>query len=185
MNERRRYFRIEDEFQVRFTPTVGGATRTPDVPSEARELGQALTRLWQKLPEAAEAIEMIARRVAMLEQHSESDSLSPAELVQGANISGCGLAFFSRRPLTHGRLFDLDLYLESGAVQLRAVGRVVACETLKQSGKPGGPGCLVRVDFVQIEPEDEETLVQYVLRRQLRQLRKGRELQEQQPSRKR
>ena len=181
MNERRRYFRIEDEFQVRCTPSVGGATRAADAPSEARELGQALTRLRQKLPEAAEAIEMIARRVAMLEQGSESDGLSPAEMVQGANISGCGLAFFSRRPLTHGRLFDLDLYLEAGAVHLRTVGRVVACEPMK----PGSRGCLVRVDFVQIEPDDEETLVQYVLRRQLRQLRKGRESQEQQATRKR
>ena len=78
MGERRRYFRIDDEFQVRAVPSNGGPREAVSVPVEARALGQALARLRQKLPEAADAIELIARRVAVLEQHE--DSPSPAQI---------------------------------------------------------------------------------------------------------
>jgi c-di-GMP-binding flagellar brake protein YcgR len=92
-------------------------------------------------------------------------------MVQGTNISGCGIAIYSRQNLASGRMLELELLLDSGAVRLRAVGRVVSSETLR----PREKGWLVRIDFVDIDTADEETLVQYVMRRQLRLLRRERE----------
>ena len=172
MGERRRFFRIDDEFEVRVLPTNGGPRQRDELSSEARELGLALSRLRKKLPEAADVIELLARRVAELERKDEDTSgLSPAEMVQGTNISGCGIAIYSRQNLASGRMLELELLLDSGAVRLRAVGRVVSSETLR----PREKGWLVRIDFVEIDTADEETLVQYVMRRQLRLLRRERE----------
>jgi hypothetical protein len=172
MSERRRFFRIDDEFEVRVLPSNGGPRPREEPTSEARELGQALARLRKKLPEAADVIELLARRVAVLERKDEdTEGLSPAEMVQGTNISGCGIAIYSRQDLAPGRMLDLELLLESGAVRLRAVGRVISSETLRPSEK----GWLVRIDFVDIDTADEETLVQYVMRRQLRLLRRDRD----------
>lgn len=177
MAERRRFFRIDDEFKVRLVPSNGGPRPPEPVSTEAKELNRALAKLRQRLPEAAEAIEMIARRVAVLEHAGElhDAGAAPAEIVPGSNISGCGLALYSPQPMPRKQMLDLDLYLDSGNVHLRAVGRVVACEPLPDSvGSTRSRGHLVRIDFEQMDSEDEELLVQYVLRRQLRQLREGR-----------
>ncbi len=200
MGERRRFFRIDDEFEVRVLPGNGAPRQAEDVSNEARELGQALGRLRRKLPEAADVIELLARRVAVLEhQGEEPGDFSPAEMVQGTNISGCGIAICSRRQLVPGRMLDLELHLDAGAVRFKAVGRVVSCESLSSRAAggqltrqhsprepaprqealrqeaPRQENWLVRIDFVAIEPDDEEALVQYVMRRQLRQLRRGRD----------
>lgn len=153
-------------------PSNGGPRPRGEISIEARELGQALARLRQKLPEAADAIELIARRVAVLERQGDHDvEFSPAEMVKGSNISGCGIAFYSSRELAAGRTLDLELHLDSGAVRLQATGRVISSESLA----PREQGWLVRVDFSDMEPGDEETLVQYVMRRQLRQMRRARD----------
>lgn len=171
MDERRRYFRIEDEFQVRVAP-AGTRKAGSRVGDEARELHAVLMRLSNKLPEVAEAIALLDRRVARLEHGGLDGAAASAALVQGTNISGSGVAFHSRHALVPGMDLDVDLLLDEGKLEVQAGGRVVSCDL---AAVPHD-GWLVRVDFTGIAAHDEETLIQYVLQRQVRRLRIERSL---------
>lgn len=177
MDERRRYFRIDDEFQVRLTP-AGTRRASSSVSDEAKELHSAMARLRNRLPEVADLLSLIERRVVKLEQATEQGSAtSRAAVVQGTNISGCGVAFHSEQQLAADTELELDLVLDEGKLELRATGRVVSCVPAAADGSDtAGPadgryGWLARVDLVDIDAGDEETLVQYVLQRQVRRLR--------------
>ena len=176
MDERRRYFRIEDDFQVRLAP-AGRRKARHGVGEEAKELHAALVRLGNKLPDVAEVIALIERRVTKLEHGGLAGETSSAAVVHGTNISGSGVAFYSRQRLLPGMELDLDLILDEGKLELQAAGRIVSCDLASHlHGDGHGEGCLVRVDFTSIAAHDEETLVQYVLQRQVRRLRVERSL---------
>lgn len=172
MDERRRYFRIDDEFQVRLAP-AGSRKVGSRVSAEAKELHAALTRLSSRLPDVAEVIELIERRVTKLEHGGIGVGTDPATVVQGTNISGSGIAFYAKQRLLPGMELDLDLILDDGKLELEAGGRIVSCDLATPEQ---GEGCLVRVDFTSIAAHDEETLIQYVLQRQVRRLRVERSL---------
>lgn len=176
MDERRRYFRIDDDFHVRLFP-AGMRTASNVVGDEAKELHAALVRLGNKLPEVAELFRLLDRRLAKLENGGMDGPGSPTALAHGTNISGSGVAFHSRQRLVPGVDVDLDLVLDEGKLELQASGRIVSCDLVSNEfGGGHGDGCLVRVEFTEIAARDEETLIQYVLQRQVRRLRVERSL---------
>ena len=144
---------------------------------EARALRNLMGKIRDETPALAEALTLLERRIVVLEDADKDMALAPAEVVPGLNLSGCGVSFWTNDDISPGQTLDLELMLEGGTLRLRVVGKVIRCE----NGQPD-PGLpqdqqfsrFVRVDLVEMHPDDEEILVQHVLRRQVVKIRENR-----------
>ncbi len=185
MDERRRYFRINDEFLVRYAVCDAGGPSDRAGETEARALRNLMGKIRESTPALAEALTLLERRIVILEDADKDMVLAPAEVVPGLNLSGCGVAFWTNEKLAAGQTLDLELMLEGGTLRLRVVGKVIRTE--KGQPDPGQNQAqqfswFVRVDLVEMHPDDEEILVQHVLRRQVVKIRENRATQHNNPS---
>lgn len=190
MQERRRYFRIDDRLGVELKPLepamaeiltqqirrglVDGDFRTP---FDAR-LQTLLEAVNVQQPLVAEALALLNRKLDLMLEQMALDSTALQELattVLQASISACGLAVASDRQFPVDSLVQVDLSLLPGEQRLTALARVVVCDALPQDE---GGGWYLRLDYREIHPDDQELLIQHVLRRQGVQLRRRQDTDE-------
>ncbi len=164
-DERRRYFRIYDDFRVRYRPAPADADRKPlgEADADVKRLKLLVSKIATVSSDVSEALAIIDRRLMQLEGR-----LAPADdSAEGVNLSACGLSFVAGEEHRSGELLEVALYLDSASLVISSVARVVGVDS-----DPARPGKqVVRVDFVRIDPDERELLIQYVLRRQGEQLR--------------
>jgi hypothetical protein len=170
MAEKRRYFRINDDFEVRYVPADGATAVADGRARDLRELRALLARLRLQSPEVAEAFALIERRLLSLER--DGGVAASTEASPGLNLSGCGVAFLTNDTLAVGQRLHLELYLHGDEPVLAAEGSVVACQPA--SGRLRRRANIVRVDLLNMRDSEAEALVQYVLRRQAQMLRANR-----------
>ncbi len=164
-DERRRYFRIYDDFRVcyRIAADLDHAPSV-DVASDVHRLKLLISRISGVSQDVADALAIIDKRLLALEGGLPSDNESTA---QGVNISACGLAFVTTEQLALGTPLDITLYFDRVSLVLNAVGRVVGSELAVAHPN----AFMMRADFERMSPDEQELLIQYVLRRQGEQLR--------------
>jgi len=163
--ERRRYFRIYDDFRVCYRIAADldhDPTERPT--SDSHRLKLLISRIAGVSQDVADALAVIDKRLMALEQGVPSGNEHTA---QGINISACGVAFVSESQLPLGTPLDITLYLDKASLVLNALGRIVGSEVAV--AHPGA--FMMRADFERMNPDERELLIQYVLRRQGEQLR--------------
>jgi c-di-GMP-binding flagellar brake protein YcgR len=191
--ERRRYFRIDDYFEVRFQVLERAEPRTAtrfqttvrESVDELRNKSRLLLnriRIGQR--EVGELLELVEQRLRRLEDLVPDDETRlppPSErqelAVAGINISACGAAFWSPIELQDDTRLRLVMTFMPDDLRVTTAGRVVGCErssVVKDSDHP----FVVRVDFHDMHPDAQEVLVQHMLKRQSSQLRAAREARE-------
>ena len=187
--ERRQYFRIQDTALVKYriiqddmldierrsvylnqikfenarAALFGLETSLQDVLDRARVAD----------PLVAEALELINRKINLLERvvsHEQSPSESgdflehePREI----NLSGGGMAIKAERPIATGAHLAIDLVLLPANDPMRIFGSVVDCR--ETDGEH-----LISIAFEEIRQEDQDRLIQHVMRRQTSTLREQR-----------
>lgn len=174
--ERRRYFRIEDTVGVKFEViTKAEALRREDElkrldyssPNRLRLADRQLHLLIDKLriqnPEFAEALELLNVKInslkeLLVEDLAESDNSS----VKKVNISACGISFDGAKKLSAGEKLLMDLTLYPTDLHVFTLGDVVgSVESTETKGE-----WTIRVDFYGMTMDDEELLVQHIVKRQ-------------------
>ncbi len=177
--ERRKYYRINDVVLLRYeviddaSPDGevrdGGAgtleISTGDLLAEIdRELNRSINTVWREHPAVAQAIGLLNRKISVLaaqalgyeeaEAHSYDDAM--------VSLSGCGIAFESRRALANGTRLRLSVILRPSQVTLSIMGTVIATEDrLTSSSMPHW----IRVNFDD-DPAAQEQLIQHVVQKQ-------------------
>jgi hypothetical protein len=183
--ERRRYFRIEDEiilFYRKVSPEQvarqSDATElAPDCFSLSAELDfltqesrLLLRRIERTLPEVADFLKTLDKKVNLIAQKILLDeSHATRQTTRAVDISGSGLAFDSEKPLETDVLLELKMILPPEFVGVVVHGKIVYCK----ENAPGDDRLPYRlgVDFLSIREQDREMLIRHIFKREMRHLR--------------
>ena len=186
--DRRRFFRIDDRLllALRRVADAGDASargaRTADALIEIdRRLKVLIASARVQAPAMAELAELLNRK---LDQVVETLQLSE-ELAQRAafreyelNLSACGAALVTGESFAPGERLAMEILFPPDDERLQVAARVVRCVP-----RDGG-GSVLYLDFAGIAAEDQEFLIQYIVRRQgqfLQQMRTQRDEREARP----
>jgi PilZ domain len=181
--DRRRFFRLDDQLQMSLrrvsAEESSGAPRArgTDVMAEVdRRLGLLIAAARVQAPAVAELAELLNRKLDHVIQTLELNE----ELAQRANfreyavnLSACGMALSCGERFEPGEHLMVEMLLPPNATRLSLQARAV-----KSTPRPDG-GYDLKADFAGIAAEDQEFLIQYIMRRQsqlLQQMREEREL---------
>ncbi len=179
-SERRRYFRINDTIGLRYRVSDGNADRVlTDCDGQVqmtaphilqgidRELNTVINTLWREQPVAATAIALLNRKLAVLAAEIDMDDcqydvdgLVHEEMEVG--LSGCGIGFACSEAFQRGQILDLFITLKPSNVHLTLTGTVIDCERREAETRP----YWLRLDFVDLNKNTEEQLIQHIVQRQ-------------------
>ena len=194
MEERRRYFRVDDEIGLRYR--VIDIAEKEEAFSHLKDsnvvvfqrldeaLANQLEIVENDLPSAAVAIRLLQEKVDIIAAElSPNDKLIIDQLETiRVNISACGLAFDTDEVIPPDSYLALDMNLLLSGKRLMVLARVIACDDLsKRSSKIStdertnmSRSFRIRVNFESVPPKDQEMLVQHVIQRQAQQLQERR-----------
>lgn len=186
-DERRRYFRIDDSIGIAYR--ILGAEEAKVFAEQTRGQGHLVdfaanfdNRIQTLLdtckiesPVAAELCDLINKKLNFVIHQLDID----AELMQKVaytlrqvNVSACGLACHIDEQLPVGAVLQLDLLLHPGELHVITMAKVVACESVESEGEE--LNYFLRVDFEEIHSNDQELLIQHIVKQQSLQLKKKR-----------
>lgn len=179
-DERRRYFRIEDDFEVRFRvlpqressrPTRIQTTIRESVDELRNKSRLVLNRLKISHKDVAELLELQELRLRRIEDLvPDGPEFGAAPTAEdhagvGVNISACGVAFRTGYSVPPESRLRVTMTLQPDDLRVTTTGIVVSCarpNTVRTEENP----FLVQVDFRGMHPDAEELLVQHILKRQ-------------------
>lgn len=179
--ERRRYFRIDDSMGVAYRPL--GAEEAKAFARQASEHGSnfdyaanfdnriqtLLDACRIQAPLAAELVDLMNKKLNFVIQQMDIDSAlmqSIAYTMKQVNISACGMAFGTDELLEKGRKLQLDIILHPSELHVVALAEVVACQPLDNRDEVDGMHYFLRLNFTEINHNDQELLIQHIVKRQ-------------------
>jgi len=180
-NERREFFRIEDEVYLEYEVISEEEYNTaPDTLSNLNNssfslsadfatlnnnIHPVLNNIKQLHPEIGEYLEFINTKIDSLSQLLLCNETSFDEnRVTLANISASGIMFETDKPLENNQLLKLELVLLPEKIGILIFGKVVKVNTLKEKNS-------VSVEFEHIRYEDQELMIKHNLNKQMSDLR--------------
>ncbi|PPC89926.1 MAG: pilus assembly protein PilZ [Methylobacter sp.] len=187
--ERRRYFRIDDEVNLSYVRVEEGDTKELVRTSEnilnnyslttaldmlTQESAGLLHRLERIQPDFVEYLRVLNNKIDLLAQ---AIVLQNGELderhTRNVNLSAAGLAFESEEALEQSAFLEIKMTLVSCMAVIVTYGRVVYCKPnpVTSSTYP----YMVGVDYVNMKEQDREVLIKHVLKKQLQQIRQIKE----------
>ncbi len=191
--ERRRYFRIDDSMGVSYRCI--GSEEAKAFVKQSRERGGAFdfaanfdNRIQTLLdtckiqaPVAAELIDLMNKKLNFVIAQMDVDSELMHKIaysLKQVNVSACGMAFANEEALKKGQLLQLDIMLHPSELQISAMAEVVDCSPLDIDNVENDKTCFVRVDFTEVNSNDQELLIQHIVKRQSEILKERRRLAE-------
>jgi len=173
--ERRRYFRIEDMVGISYEVISEAEAKRREVEMQQtdfasrgdlhvveRQLQLLIDKLRVQHPEFAEAVELLNIKFNTLKQGQDGDARYSDSRVKKVNISACGISFDVRKRISLGKKLYLNITLIPTDLHVFTLGEVVDCVESTESSRDW----TVRVDFYGMSSEDEELLVQHIVKRQ-------------------
>lgn len=184
-DERRRYFRIEDEIILSWhsiTPEeknkgvarfARGEVEYPDLAGMYLGLEADLSDMIQavaaKDPNISNALELINRKLNLFIKKMPLDQLTQTlldEIPQPVNISASGLSFETAYQKTPGEDLKVEMVLLPEKFYILCYAVVIDCVPLEKTST-----YRMNVDFVTMRDEDTERLVQHIMRKEVEFLR--------------
>ncbi len=200
MKERRRFYRIDDSVILNYMPFPeeeidDTISRMEMLDSQHKLLQNSLgsielrldfllQEIAEPLPEIAEALKIINRKLCILSQIEGPTTESVLGLnaesmdteIHEVNLSGSGLAFSSPTSFSHGETMDLEFALLPEYYNVRAIGKVVDCRENHETESE--IKYQVAVDFIYLREADREFIVAHILKKQGEELKSQRESRE-------
>ncbi len=182
--ERRRYFRIQDTIEIGYRALTEEELEEPEMllgrgeelDGVEKELARLLIQAQSKHPDLYRILELLNRKIDFvhhsLAKSSRMDMTREYEIRQ-VDISGCGAAIPVAEHYSHGDLLLLQFNLPAPFRAVRSVGAVVSCKPM--SNPQALLDRMVRVEFEHILESDQEILIQYLMKRQVLELKARRE----------
>lgn len=189
--ERRRYFRIDDSMGVSYRCI--GNEEAKVFTKQSLEHGGAfdfaanfdnriqtlLDTCKIQVPVAAELIDLMNKKLNFVIAQMDVDSELMHKIaysLKQVNVSACGMAFANEEVLKKGQLLQLDIMLHPSELHVSALAEVVDCIPLDVDEVQDDKICFVRVDFTEVNGNDQELLIQHIVKRQSEILKQKRRL---------
>lgn len=178
--ERRRFFRIEDSLGVSYQ-RISDAEAAQHQAQQHNSQLQALDGFESRIrslieasriqtPIVAELADLLNKKLNLLINQLEIDEKllmhTPIKL-HDVNISACGMAFQLDEAVPEGDRLLIELQLLPDDTRMQIVARSVAC-IQKDNGYQ------IRLEFHDMAVDDQELLIQHIVRRQSRLLTRER-----------
>lgn len=177
--ERRRYFRVDDQVALGYTKLRSDATLVSErallsvgdrMESLQKELQHELTVLKEDSPRLGRALELLDRKLDLVVEMLDVRTLAERESlnVTAVNLSASGISFPVDEWFVPGERVLITLVFQPELEHVRLVARVVAYDK-------EGENYRVRAEFENLTRTDRDVLVQRVLSCQPAELRHTRE----------
>ncbi|GLS27795.1 hypothetical protein [Marinibactrum halimedae] len=199
--DRRRFFRIDDTLGVAYTK-MNETENIPDakqqndlfrqLASYDRVLAEQLSVLQTRDPVVAKILDALNQKLIAVVNQLEMDNYLVRSLVHKArevNVSACGMAFYTEDTLQQGDHLHLELALLPSNTIVSTMAKVVdvvdhpvagesmAGELMVGESVVGERGAnenrYVRMDFFAMNTQDQELLIQHLVKRQGQKIREG------------
>lgn len=189
-NERRGFFRIEDEVHLAYeTVSEDEYNNAMQILNEVHESSFALSanfatmshdnnyllnNIRRSSPEVAQYLDIINQKIDALSQHLlENDIPTSNDELETVSISASGIAFTSHNEISRNQTMKIRVVLLPERVGIQAYGRIVDSK-LDTEGK----GYITSMDFEHIRNDDKELMIKHNLNKQMLELRKRSEDEE-------
>jgi hypothetical protein len=177
-DERRRFFRIDDEAEISFKTITHdeyqawengqkdeGAEKL--VKLEA-ELSMTLANLKSQQPQLAKICELLNQKINIATiSHSKTHGFIDNGELKPINLSACGIAFHTDQNMPKNEHILLQLKLRPSNLSIVTTGKVISAGLV--NGKK-----IVRVDFKDLGDSNQDLLMQHLFEVQSRELKKQR-----------
>lgn len=177
--ERRRFFRIDDEMAVFFIQIeedvkeheleAMGVNQEYHLTLEMK-IRQAMVEVRSASPKIAQVLDLMNQKINLLRASEELLHLEP--VLKKVNISACGVAFSWHEDIPVKQKIMLSLYLQPNHELIRTPAHVVGVVANEDEETAAEEPYLLRIDFEDINHSLQEVLIQHVVQRQAYQLRK-------------
>lgn len=181
MNERRRFFRLDDEvvldFQLLLDDTIcveQQHRQLSEFQALEHEIGALIHQLRSQNPAFGRLAEVFNQKLNLLagekflDQHNADNGAG--ERVE-VNLSACGIAFASREALPKHAKILLNIQLKPSNAQLALIGRIVGVDAID-----GDKPYLIRTEFENLSETQQELLIQHLFLLQSRHLKQRQEM---------
>jgi len=174
--DRRRFFRINDNVGVNYRQLdeseinqhieslVNPSDAVALISDYSKQVETLLSQVVMKDPLVGELLGVMNKKINCVIQQLELESQLTTDLahtVQEVNISACGMALCVDEKLDSGAVLDLELMLLPARHLLHCHGVVIDATEAKS-----GSGFHTRVDFSGMNSDDQELLIQHIVKRQ-------------------
>lgn len=188
--ERRRFFRINDKVGLRCQAVDGGSGAMEVGEQISKRFGNEVLVLEQQIRRGIEhlrsqgqavavVLDLINRKLNVVMNEEASGEVFQSEsILTEVSLSACGLAFESPVFAEVGSRIRIEMVLMPDHVRLDIEGMVIQRQKVSDDESEEGPRYLLRVDFLDLDEENQEMLIQHVLRCQTRELKHRRESRE-------
>lgn len=189
-DERRRYFRIEDEVILTWHPLTQadkakgierfrrGEVQYPDTAglflSMEADIVDSLQLIYAKQPDIAELLELLNRKINLFAQTLTMDESMHTlfdEKPQRVSLSASGVSFETPDLGSPGDDIQLEIVLLPEKVYINCFAKIIDCVNLGQENPEKAGYFRLNVDFHTIRDEDTERLVAHIMRKEVEFLR--------------
>lgn len=181
MEERRRYFRLDDEVILDFetiTHEEANQWKINHVQYQAelaeleQDINSLLAQLQSKNPDITNILDLFNRKVNLLASplgnKNTDKEIGQTGMRTRINLSACGMAFHSKEPMAKNARLRVQMQLKPSNVPVSLIGTVVGIEASDNTDIP----YLVRVNFEGLREAEQELLIHHLFQLQSRALRK-------------
>lgn len=181
MEERRRFFRLDDEVVLDFR------TLTPDELHQQRhitehlneldeleqDIGSVLHQVRSHNPLVGKALDLLNEKMNLLLNHQRSGlPLSSVEQLTRVNLSACGMSFTSPEQPESDQPLMLTMQLKPSNATLNLTGRIVGMHPVEDENEEDDEGYRIRVEFEGLQESQQELLIQHLFQLQNKALKK-------------
>lgn len=187
--ERREYFRIDDEIALDYrlidegeadilrerirSRVVDRFTAASSFNTTSRQMSHVIHRVQTQSPELARCLQAIDQKLNMVAQLFVSEEMSlSTQVAREVNLSAGGVAFRAPERMEVGSLLELRMVIFPSMVGILTVSRVIQCEPV-QDGNTHLPW-QVGVAYEDLRETDRELLVRHIMSKETEQLRSQR-----------
>lgn len=180
MEDRRRFFRLDDEVVLEFETLdreevsawkESHQKQKDELSQLEQDIGSHISQLKAQDPALARLLELFNQKINLLgSSHlpgSSKRDLSATEARTRINLSACGMAFHTDENVAKGDHLLLHMQLKPSNAELSLTGTIVSIEKSKGEGEPN----LVRIDFADLKESEQEVLIQHLFQLQNRHLK--------------
>jgi hypothetical protein len=189
LEERRRYFRIDDEINLFYKKVdekvlsetsyisesiLSNCSLATALKMASQETALLMYRIEKNHPDIADYLKMLETKIDLLSQAITINTVEFQESsTRNANISAAGIAFDSEESLEVGQYLEIKMLLVNCMAVIVVYGIVVYSKPNEDLDKHFP--FTVGVDYINMKEQDRELLIRHVVKRQLQQIRGQRE----------
>ena len=189
--ERREYFRIDDEVALDYRPIseaeaervrekiqsrlVDRFTAASSFTATSRQMTHVIHKVQNQSPELARCLQMIDQKLNMIAKLFVSEEINLHEQpTREVNLSAGGIAFRVQHEIKIDKLLELRMVLFPSLVGVLTVSRVIQCERVDDGNLKFH--WQISVVYEHLRETDRELLVRHIMSKETQQLRSQRDL---------